>query len=315
MPTENPFFKHDLNARNDRKMMALASDFKSAGHGIFWVLLEILYSEGGVVDNDDLTIMMVARALFEDFSLVKNVVQNCIEKYHLFDVKEGKIISNRASAALHKMKGLSQVRSENGKKGAIASHLPGKRQPNAKKKGKKEGGEAIASLLPGNCQPLAWQNLHKEEDKEEDINTVIVRKTETEFFLPPDPEKEIQNPDTRRGVEHPVEHDPPDIAEFGSPVVVYDIEVEILKNPIYFEQLCMTTGVDPGRGKEILHDCHLWYVKNEKYPVGKKAGCAQFETFLRNKKYHQNEFKRRTSTESGPKLGVAAKRIEALRKF
>jgi hypothetical protein len=47
MAKESFWFKHDLNARNDPKMMRLLKIHKCEGIGVYWCLIEMMYEQGG----------------------------------------------------------------------------------------------------------------------------------------------------------------------------------------------------------------------------------------------------------------------------
>jgi len=70
---------------------------------------------------------------------------------------------------------------------------------------------------------------------------------------------------------------------------VYNAEVEILKNQIELERICMTVNMDIVQAKEALHKYHLFLEEREHYPRGKKAIFAGFEKWLINeKKFSKN---------------------------
>lgn len=76
--------------------------------------------------------------------------------------------------------------------------------------------------------------------------------------------------------------------------VCYNVEDYVLGNEILFEKICMGTGAEKGKAKKELRKYHLWLEKNEKYPMGKKATAAGFESWLLN----ENNFNNGKSTTS-----------------
>ncbi len=79
-----------------------------------------------------------------------------------------------------------------------------------------------------------------------------------------------------------------------SNTVCYNVEDYVLGNEIIFEKICMGTGMEKGKAKKELRKYHLWLEKNEKYPMGKKAAAAGFESWLLN----ENNFNNGKSTTS-----------------
>ena len=115
-----PYFSHDINARNDKKIAALVMDYKSSGYGIFWCAVEMLHDEDGIIDLDDLMFSHIAKDLNEDFELVKEVLNKCQSKYNLFKLIDNRLTSNRVVRNLDIKRGISEERSRAGKAGAIA---------------------------------------------------------------------------------------------------------------------------------------------------------------------------------------------------
>lgn len=119
MAKDKLYFSHDYNARNDRKVAALVRDYKSSGYGIFWATCEMMHEEGGDLEVDDLTYSALAKDLNEDFELIKNVIENCINKYKLFKLNELRLISERVGRNLDKRNDISEKR----RKAAFAKHM------------------------------------------------------------------------------------------------------------------------------------------------------------------------------------------------
>jgi ribosomal protein S27AE/uncharacterized protein YdaU (DUF1376 family) len=72
------YFSHDLNARGDEKVIALMSELSMAGYGIYWVLIEKLFSADGYLEANykllafDLRVdVATVKAVIEDFKLFK----------------------------------------------------------------------------------------------------------------------------------------------------------------------------------------------------------------------------------------------------
>lgn len=46
---ETPYFKHSFQARNDKKLDAVFAEFDLAGIGLYWIIVETLYCENGIL--------------------------------------------------------------------------------------------------------------------------------------------------------------------------------------------------------------------------------------------------------------------------
>lgn len=124
------YFSHDYNARNDKKIAALVKDYKAAGYGIFWALCEILHEDGNCLEYDDLTFGLIAKDLNESDELVKSVIDDCLNKYHLFtkqnEANEAvlhplRIVSNRVKKNLSERQEKKKAKVEAGRVGGIKS--------------------------------------------------------------------------------------------------------------------------------------------------------------------------------------------------
>lgn len=73
------YFSHDLNARNDRKMIRLAMAYGMQGVGIYWCIVEMLYEEQGKLMHSE-----CERIAFE-LRVDSNVVDSIISNFDLFE--------------------------------------------------------------------------------------------------------------------------------------------------------------------------------------------------------------------------------------
>lgn len=131
------FFRHDYNARNDRKIAALVQRHKAAGYGIFWITCEMMHEEGGAIEFDEITFGALAKDCNEDTALIKQVINDCITDFKLFKREEDIIVSGRVSRNLEWKSELSKSRSEAGKLGAIAKQNQANAKQNDTKKERK----------------------------------------------------------------------------------------------------------------------------------------------------------------------------------
>lgn len=96
------------------------------------------------------------------------------------------------------------------------------------------------------------------------------------------------------------------IPKINSDFVCYDVEDYILNNQVLLEKICMATNKKADEVKIELHMYHLWLTKNEKYPFGKKAAAAGFESWLHNnKKFNNGTGNSKGSAKLGPSEGRA----------
>lgn len=121
MPKDTFWFYHDYHARNDRKVPALIKEYKAAGYGIYWCIVEMLHEENGKLEFDDLTFEAIAKDLNESAEFIKEVVEKCISKYKLFYVSENNLTANRVQKNLENKENKSLVKAESGRLGGIKS--------------------------------------------------------------------------------------------------------------------------------------------------------------------------------------------------
>lgn len=177
MAKESYYFSHDYNARNDRKIAALVSEYKAAGYGIFWCACEMMHEEGGALEMDEITYYAIAKDLNEDVNFVKSVIEKCISFFRLFTVQDGKMESSRVKTNLNKRLKISEVRTNAGKASANARQMSTNVQQNSTKKGKKERKEkkesrgvnfsadgSIVLFSDGSSQPLGMEQQRRFKD-------------------------------------------------------------------------------------------------------------------------------------------------------
>ena len=100
------YFPHDMNARNDQKLIRLSIhglDLKA----IYWDLIEMLHEQGGYLDYD---LESLAFALRSD----KGRIDMVINFKGLFDINDGKLSNQRVIRNLQEKK----EKSENGRNAA-----------------------------------------------------------------------------------------------------------------------------------------------------------------------------------------------------
>jgi hypothetical protein len=95
-------FPHDVNASRDEKILAMRSDWGCAGYGLYWEIIEYLFSQGGSVKLN--TGKSIALAIGEDVRRVNRFIKDCIEIYHLFDADRSHFWSNRLRSEIEAIK-------------------------------------------------------------------------------------------------------------------------------------------------------------------------------------------------------------------
>lgn len=106
------YFKHDSNARNDEKIIALRMTHGMAGYGVFWSILEKLRESTGYTLPTNYE--LIAFELHTDKAIIKSVV----EDFGLFKIKGDKFWSNRLMGDLEQWIDIKAKRSAAGKASA-----------------------------------------------------------------------------------------------------------------------------------------------------------------------------------------------------
>ena len=106
------YFKHDILAHEDDKLVELRMTEGAAGYGVYFLLLELLSAAtGGILERNYKRIAYVLR---EDEALIKAVVEN----YDLFELTDDTFWSPRLKAHIDKLLEYSERQAEAGKAGA-----------------------------------------------------------------------------------------------------------------------------------------------------------------------------------------------------
>lgn len=93
------YFKHDANARNDPKIMAMRSVYKAEGYGWYWMIVEILREQSTyTLTVDEFTWSTLAMQLHCDSDVVERFVKDCATRFRdeagpLLHLEDGKIWS------------------------------------------------------------------------------------------------------------------------------------------------------------------------------------------------------------------------------
>src|SRR5665647_542659 len=81
------YFSHDSNARNDPKILAMRSVYKSSGYGWYWIIVEMMR------DQSEYKIDIRSKYVWDAFALEMQCkaeesqayIKDCIEEFKLFE--------------------------------------------------------------------------------------------------------------------------------------------------------------------------------------------------------------------------------------
>ncbi len=73
------YLKHDANARNDPKILALLSDHNWSGYGLYWAMCEILREQSDF--TYPLNFDILAKQLHTKASKIEKLIDDCVNKY------------------------------------------------------------------------------------------------------------------------------------------------------------------------------------------------------------------------------------------
>ena len=115
------YFNHDSTARNDYRIVKMRSKLGMEGYGIFWAILEMLFTEENKLCVDDYD--SLAFGLQCDPKILKQV----IEDFDLFIIEDNCFYSRRLNNQIEEINNKSNKAKENAKKrwnnaSAIQSH-------------------------------------------------------------------------------------------------------------------------------------------------------------------------------------------------
>lgn len=68
------YFRHDYNARNDMKLQSVITKHGAVGIGVYWIIVEMLYQNGGELPLD--IARNISVAYFTDFKVVESVIND-----------------------------------------------------------------------------------------------------------------------------------------------------------------------------------------------------------------------------------------------
>ena len=102
------WFKHDMIASQDSKLNKLDYKYPIIGYGLFFKIIEMLYQQDGIIEND---IDFIAHNLNYD----KEIVRTVIEDFELFAYDDNIITNDRVQEGLKEITEISKKRSKSSK--------------------------------------------------------------------------------------------------------------------------------------------------------------------------------------------------------
>jgi hypothetical protein len=169
MAKESFWFKHDLNARSDRKMMSLLMKTGVQGVGIYWCIVEMLYEEGGYLMRSDCD--RIAFELRTDCEAVSAVIES-----DLFQNDEEKFWSESVLRRLDKRKEKSDKNTKNANDRWEKERLKKAEEEERQRQEQSQNNafamrthtERIANEVQPQCEPDANGMLIRREEKRRD---------------------------------------------------------------------------------------------------------------------------------------------------
>lgn len=130
------YFRHDYNARNDMKLQSVITKHGAVGIGVYWIIVEMLYQNGGELPLD--IARNISFAYFTDFKVVESVIKD----FDLFEndgnvfwsvrirqtIDNTKKVSDARKAASRQRWSRKQEKPENPESRKTASHPPAKEE-------------------------------------------------------------------------------------------------------------------------------------------------------------------------------------------
>jgi len=161
------WFKHDVNARHDPKIILMRASYEASGYGLYWMLIETLReSDGYKFPKKHLS----ALGLDYGYPTIEQFVRDCIDTFDLLSEDEEYIWSESLLTRMKNYEKLCEERAEYGKRGGIAR---------AKQELSKSQGFAIAK-----CSEeirLDKIRVDKKRIKEQDIHSGAIDEVLTYF--------------------------------------------------------------------------------------------------------------------------------------
>ena len=111
------YFSHDCNARNDEKILAMRSVYGLEGYAMFFMIVEIMREQNEYkLEMNKYIWSTLAMQMHTDASKVQKFVEDCINEFQLFVLKDEFLYSESLIKRMNLFKEISEIRSKAAKK-------------------------------------------------------------------------------------------------------------------------------------------------------------------------------------------------------
>jgi len=123
MPKDVYYFKHDSNAATDLKIKAMRKHYGWEGYGWYWFLIETLRNEDNYcLEYSEFTFDSLSEDMKCDCDKVKQFIDDCIEKFKLFENNGSHFFSGRLLRDMKTYEEYREQQREAGIKGAMVRY-------------------------------------------------------------------------------------------------------------------------------------------------------------------------------------------------
>lgn len=146
MRKEAYYFPHDFEPTGDPKIQALIGNFGGLGYGVFWRIIEMLHSSSEQrLPLKNYLYEAIAKQMQANAKQIFELLKYAIEECELF-ASDGEFFwSERVNRNFERRLEISKIRSESGKKGAIAKQTKASAKQNQAKE--RKGKESILNNI------------------------------------------------------------------------------------------------------------------------------------------------------------------------
>lgn len=116
-------FKHESNARNDERLVAVRRNCGMEGYGVYWAIIEMLR------DSDGYSLALEYAPIAWELHVSESLVKSIIEDYGLFVISNDVFYSHRLSSEMTHLEEVSKTRSKSGQIGMKSRWGESKNKP------------------------------------------------------------------------------------------------------------------------------------------------------------------------------------------
>jgi len=106
------YFSHDAGARRDPKVLKMLAKYGAEGYGLWWMLIEFLREQDDYTlpYNDEEDIAGLSMELRITTDKLSAFIADCIERYGLLKLEDGKLFSTSLNDRMNRMEEISEKR-------------------------------------------------------------------------------------------------------------------------------------------------------------------------------------------------------------